>query len=313
MSFPQMSATPVPSAQPIPQWQGVVLMLLIASAFASNHVAARVAFDHGANVLTAVLFRSAGTALAVLALMRFSGVPLRIATGSRLRAIGVGLALAIQSVCLYSAVARIPAALALLVFNVFPLLLVLISWLTGAGRPSRRVLVVMPIALVGLTLALDVGGWSGVRPQGFSGRWAEIGAGVAFALVAAVSFALALLLSNRWLGNLDGRMRSFATMSTVALLALGVGLGNDGFAWPHDMTGWLALTLLTAFYGIAFTSLFALLPRLGTVNNAALMNFEPIAVLFLAWAILGQSVAPLQIFGALVVIGAVAALASGKR
>ncbi len=305
-----MPANPV---QPIPQWLGVVLMLLIASAFASNHVAARVAFDHGANVLTAVLFRSAGTALAVLALMRFAGVPLQIAAGSRWRAIGIGVALAIQSVCLYSAVARIPAALALLVFNIFPLLLVLISWLTGSGRPSRRVLVVMPIALFGLTLALDVGGWSGVQPQGFSGRWAEIGAGVAFALVAAVSFALALFLSNRWLGDMDGRMRSFATMSTVTVLALAVGLGSKGFAWPQDMTGWVAIGLLTAFYGVAFTSLFALLPRLGTVNNAALMNFEPIALLFLAWAILGQRVAPLQIFGALIVIGAVVALGSGKR
>lgn len=297
----------------MPQWLGVLLMLLIASAFASNHVAARVAFDHGANVLTAVLFRSAGTALAVLALMRMSGVPLAIAPGSRLRAIGIGLALAVQSVCLYSAVARIPAALALLVFNVFPLLLVLISWLTGAGRPSRKVLAAMPIALVGLTLALDVGGWSGVRTQGFSGRWAEIGAGVAFALVAAVAFALALFLSNRWLGNMDGRMRSFATMTTVTVLALGVGLGSGGFAWPQDMSGWVAIVLLTAFYGVAFTSLFALLPRLGTVNNAALMNFEPIALLFLAWAILGQSVEPLQIFGALIVIGALAALAAGKR
>ena len=272
------------SEKPMPQWLGVVLMLLIASAFASNHVAARVAFDHGANVLTAVLFRSAGTALAVLALMRLGGVALRIPPQSRLRAVGIGLALAVQSVCLYSAVARIPAALALLVFNIFPLLLVLMSWLAGADRPSRRVLVVMPVALVGLTLALDVGGWSGARPMGFSGRWAEIGAGVGFALVAAVSFALALFFSNRWLGKMDGRMRSFVTMSTVTLLALGVGLGSDGFAWPRDTTGWVAITLLTAFYGVAFTSLFALLPRLGTVNNAALMNFEPIAVLFLAWA-----------------------------
>lgn len=304
---------PANTVQPIPQWLGVVLMLLIASTFASNHVAARVAFDHGANVLTAVLFRSAGTALAVLALMRVAGVPLRIAAGSRWRVIGIGVALAIQSVCLYSAVARIPAALALLVFNIFPLLLVLFSWLTGSGRPSRRVLVVMPIALFGLTLALDVGGWSGVRPQGFSGRWAEIGVGVALALVAAVSFALALFLSNRWLGNMDGRMRSFASMSTVTVLALAVGLGGAGFAWPQDLTGWVAIALLTVFYGVAFTSLFALLPRLGTVNNAALMNFEPIALLFLAWAILGQSVAPLQIFGALIVIGAVVALASGKR
>jgi drug/metabolite transporter (DMT)-like permease len=49
------------------------------------------------------------------------------------------------------------------------------------------------------------------------------------------------------------------------------------------------------------------------VNNAALMNFEPVAVLFLAWAILDQAVAPLQIAGAAIVIGAIVAMATGKR
>ena len=38
----------------LPRWLGVSLLLLIAVTFASNHVAARLAFDHGANVTTAV-------------------------------------------------------------------------------------------------------------------------------------------------------------------------------------------------------------------------------------------------------------------
>ena len=105
---------PLQSKQAIPVWLGVVLMLLIATIFGANHVAARVAFDHGANVLTAVAFRSAGTAGAVFALMLISGVSLQVPRQSRYRAMIVGLILGVQSVCLYSAVARIPAALALL-------------------------------------------------------------------------------------------------------------------------------------------------------------------------------------------------------
>ena len=58
-------------------------------------------------------------------------------------------------------------------------------------------------------------------------------------------------------------------------------------------------------YGAAITSLFIVLPHLGTANYAVVLNFEPIAVLFLAWAILGQAVAPLQIAGAFIVIGAI--------
>ena len=56
-----------------------------------------------------------------------------------------------------------------------------------------------------------------------------------------------------------------------------------------------------------------LLPKLGAVNNAAVLNFEPIAVLGLAWVVLDQAVAPLQILGAFIVVGSIAWMGAGKR
>jgi drug/metabolite transporter (DMT)-like permease len=38
------------------------------------------------------------------------------------------------------------------------------------------------------------------------------------------------------------------------------------------------------------------------------MNVEPVFALVLAWAVLGQHIAPIQILGALLVVGAVMAL-----
>lgn len=300
------------SSNPIPRGLGVLLILGVATAFGANHVAARVAFDHGASVISAIAVRSAGTALFVTLLMKWQGVPFAIAPGKGRRALVVGVLVSLQSYCLYSAVARIPVALALLAFNTYPLLLSLISWLAGGERPSRRTLWVMPVALAGLALALDVGGWSGGRVD-FRGRWDSIGAGVLFALGAAASFAGALFLTTRWLGAMDGRLRSVLAMSTVAVIALTVGISGGGFAWPRDATGWSGLAMLTAFYALAFTSAFVLLPRMGAVNNAALMNFEPVAVLLMGWIILGQSVAPLQLLGSAIVVGAIVALALGKR
>ena len=82
---------------------------------------------------------------------------------------------------------------------------------------------------------------------------------------------------------------------------------------PADGTGWIALALLTVFYGTAITSLFVVLPKLGAVNNMAILNFEPIAVLGMAWAVLGQAVGPLQVLGAFIVIGAIVWMGSGKK
>lgn len=295
--------------QPIPRWLGIALLLAIAAIFGSNHIAARVAFDHGTNVTTAVAFRSTGTALFVLALLFLNGISLKIPGRTFAHSVLIGLLIAVQSYCLYSAVALIPVALALLAFQTFPMLLALISWVAGGERPSRRVLLAMPVALLGLALALDVWGKSG----DIAGRWAEVGAGVLWAIGASVSFAMALYLITRWLGGMDGRLRSFLFMSVVAVVTLAGGTVTNGFALPADGTGWIALALLTVFYGTAITSMFVLLPRLGAVNNAAVLNFEPIAVLGLAWLILGQAVAPLQIVGAFIVVGAIAWMGAGNR
>jgi len=295
--------------KPFPRWISIAILLVIATTFGSNHIAARYAIDHGVNITTAVAVRSIGAALFVGMLVLASRVPLALAAATRWRALAIGVLIAVQSYCLYSAVARIPVALALLAFNTFPMMFSLISWAADGQRPARRALVAMPVALIGLALALDVFGAAG----DIAARWSEIGAGVAYALGAAVSFAAALYLTSRWLKDMDGRLRTLLTMSTVALLMLAAGAVSGDLALPSNPGGWLGLALLTLFYGTAFTALFVLLPRLDALNNSAALNFEPIAVLFLAWPILGQGVEPRQIVGALVVVGAVVALGTAKH
>ena len=62
---------------------------------------------------------------------------------------------------------------------------------------------------------------------------------------------------------------------------------------------------LTFLYGTAFTIMFTVLPKLGVAGNSAIMNVEPVFALALAWLILGQAIAPVQVMGALIVVGAV--------
>jgi drug/metabolite transporter (DMT)-like permease len=57
--------------------------------------------------------------------------------------------------------------------------------------------------------------------------------------------------------------------------------------------------------------LFFALPLVPPAATAAL-NFEPIALLVLAWAFLGQTLKPLQVAGALLVVGAIAWLGAKR-
>jgi drug/metabolite transporter (DMT)-like permease len=281
--------------------------------FASNHVAARIAFDHGTSVATAVAVRSAGTALAVMGLLAATGGALRVAPSMLVKLGVVGLALSMQSYCLYSAVARLPVALALLTFNTFPIVAAALSWATGGERPDRVTLLAMPVILTGLVLALDALGFAGGPAVAAADDPARFAAGVAYGFGASVSFGVALVLMARWLGPVDGRVRTFWTMATVAVVVTVAGAVTDGFALPRDATGWVGLALLTVLYGTAITSLFVVLPRLGAVNNSPVLNIEPIASMALAWVILDQRFAVLQISGALLVVGAILWMSYARR
>ena len=286
-------------------------LLLIAFMMGANHVAARVAFEHGVDVVTAVAVRSTVTAAAVGLLLVIYRVPLKFERRNRWALPGIGVLIAVQSLCLYSSVARLPVALALLAFNTYPLWTALWARVIYQHRAERRVLTAMPTMLLGLALALDVlGAASGL---GAAGQWRQIGAGVAFALAAAATFGLALVLTQHEAGSVDGRLRTATTMTIVAVLALaGVGL-QGGLHLPNAAAGWVGLGALTFLYGTAFTIMFTVLPRLGVVGNSAIMNVEPIFALGLAWAVLGQSIALVQVLGGLIVVATVVWLGLSRR
>jgi len=245
-------------------------LLLIAVMMGANHVSARFAFNDGVSVTTAVIFRSGVTALIITLLLLSQRVSPRLQGRSLIFMPIVGTLVAIQSYCLYSAVARL-----------------------------------------GLALALDAfGAASGL---GASAHWQQIGNGVAFATTAAATFALAMVLTQHELLSIDGRVRTVYTLGTVLLLTTAFAASSGDWSLPSTATGWWGLADLTVLYGTAFTLMFSLLPRLGVVVNSAIMNVEPVFALALAWLLLGQAIAPVQVLGAMIVVTTVIALGLRKQ
>ena len=290
---------------------GFFILLLIALMMGANHVAARTAFNHGVDVVTAVVFRSAVTAVVVALILWQQKVSCQLSRRQQKNLLVIGALIAVQSVCLYSSVARLPVALALLGFNTYPLTTALWARVLYGHRPERAVLWAMPVLLFGLALALDVfGAASGL---GAAQHWGQIGVGVAFALAASTTFGLALVITQHEAAEVDGRLRTFTTMATVAVLAGVVAFSQSGLHLPTAPLGWWGLAALTFLYGTAFTIMFTVLPKLGVVGNSAIMNVEPVFALVLAWALLGQSIAAVQVVGALVVVATVMWLGLRKR
>ena len=290
---------------------GFLTLLLIALMMGANHVAARTAFNHGVDVVTAVTFRSSVTAFVVALILWQQKVSLQLTGRHKKNLLLIGALIAVQSVCLYSSVARLPVALALLAFNTYPLLTAFWARVLYRHRPERAVLLAMPVMLLGLALALDVmGAASGL---GAAQQWGQIGVGVGFAMAASATFGLALVITQHEAADVDGRLRTFTTMATVAVLAAAVAASQSGLHLPTATAGWWGLGALTFLYGTAFTIMFTVLPKLGVVGNSAIMNVEPVFALVLAWGVLGQSIALMQLVGALVVVATVMWLGLRKR
>jgi drug/metabolite transporter (DMT)-like permease len=286
-------------------------LMLVALLMGSNHVAARVAFNHGLDVSTAVVIRSAFTAIMVSGLVVAQKIRFNVEPRQwRVLAV-IAVLISVQSWTLYSAVAVLPVSLALLTFNSYPLWAAFWARVIYKHKSERQVLVLMPLLLLGLALALDVtGSASGL---GAKAQWDLIGWGVLCAVIGAATFGLVLVLIEFETKGLDGRLRTSLTMWMVTLITLGSTQYFGAFHWPQETVGWWGLLFLCLFYSSGITLMFTVLPKLGVVGNSAILNLEPIFALAMAWAILNQNISPSQLIGAFLVVGVVIKLGTRKR
>ena len=282
----------------------ILILLSIGCCFASAHIAARISFDQGTGLLTAVIFRSSVSLLflTLIALWYKKGFSYswKLAPWQLL----LGLLIAIQSIAIYSAVARIPVGIALLGANTFPAQLALISWALGGKAPSRSAAILLGTIFIGLLLALDIPSLM----QSDMGNVKHWIIGVSFALLAAFTFAIGLWVTENKLRHVAGNTRSFYTMLTVlitTIIAAKIDIVPNGLGWPADTLGWAMLFLLSLLYATGFISLFFLAPRLNLAQNAPAMNIEPVASLTLGWIILGQQLSTIQIIGGATVVSCI--------
>ena len=217
--------------------------------------------------------------------------------------------------CYYSAVSHLSVGVALLLEYTAPVLVIAWMWATTRRRPPGVTLVGVALAVVGLTLVLDV--FSGARIDA---------AGVAWGLGAAVCAACYFMMSDQV--SADGSGLHAITLAagglvvaTIAVAALGVTgvmplrfTANDavvaGFTVP-----WL---LPVALLGVISTALAYLLGISGVArlrpSFASLMGLaEVLFAVLTAWLLLDERVTPLQAMGGIVVLLGLALARRGER
>jgi drug/metabolite transporter (DMT)-like permease len=263
---------------------------------------AAVSFQHGATPLSVLSYRTTLAFLVLAVFLAFSRRAEKLPWRLRLFCLGLGFIVAIYSFGLVGAIARIPLALAVLTFYLYPILVGIGAWATGQESMTWRKLAQLLIAFAGLALALNVGG-------------GQLNlAGLALAVMAAVTFALLLLINGRILQGRDSRPVTMHMLGMGAAIFWIADLTAGEFPLPETDIGMAAFIGAGIFYTFAIITLFRAVGMIGSVRVALFMNFEPVTSVALGILLLGQPMTGVQLAGAaLVILAIVWAAVPGRR
>jgi drug/metabolite transporter (DMT)-like permease len=219
-------------------------------------------------------------------------------------ALGAGVFFASDLISWHHAIEAVGAGLSTVLANLAVLFVGVGAWVFLGERPSRAILVALPIVLAGVVLI------SGLLDDGAYGTDPPLG--VVLSLVTAVSYA-AYLLVIRQAGRAPRRSAGPVAVSTastaVTALAAGMILSAVGAERldlvPHlPAHGWLLA------YGVTSQSLGYLLiamslPRLPAVLTSIILLAQPVGTVVLAMILLGEAPSAAQLAGVALVIGGI--------
>ena len=196
-----------------------------------------------------------------------------------------------------------PGVSAFLTAN-YVLIVPILAWLSGKGRPGIGVMAGVGLALVG-TYFISI---SSASPSPSSSPFA-VGAGELWTLGCAVLFAVQIMVVDHFASGSDMLRFSMVQMFVAGLVAFPFVFLPGELArasWEGFVKGVPALVYLGVFSsGIAYT-----LQNLGQARTppalaAILMSTESVFGAFFGWLLLGDFLSSRQVFGCLLVLAAV--------
>lgn len=192
------------------------------------------------------------------------------------------------------------AGLSTVLGNLSVLVVGVVAWLFLGERPSRSILLALPVVLVGVVLI------SGLLDRQAYG--ADPVLGVVLGVATAFFYAGYLLVIRR--SGRDERRAAgpvaVATFSTMLVAgAIGAPLGELSLVPTFPAHGWLLAYGVTS-QSIGYLLISLSLPRLPAVVTSIILLAQPVATVVLAIVLLGESPSGAQLAGVALVVGGIA-------
>ncbi len=273
----------------------IALVLGFTVSFALTNTTARLAFIGGSDPLTVADARFTFTALVLVVILRATGARFSLPRRDAYAAIALGVVTAVYSFAILSAIEKLGVSLAVLIFFLFPLFTSLIVAVMGWEKLTVTTMVAAAIAFAGLALTLGVD------------RENLAVSGIIYGLIGALGLAVVSAVSSRVIRSGDSRPVTLYIVTTAAIVFIALSLFRGDFQLPQTSEGWVGYVGTSVFYAIGIIIYFATIAFIGPAKTALFSYVEPLFTMAAAFVFLGELLMPLQIVGALIVVGALAA------
>ncbi len=269
---------------------GITLALVSAVGFALSNSIVGLAYQGGTNPMTVSATRFILPLIVLVVILKARSIPLFLPRRVGIAAFILGIVTAGYTLALLSALDKLPVGIAILVFYIFPLVT---SFEAAALRlaPLRTTTVIgAVVAFGGLALAL------GVKIDEY-----EV-TGIVLAAAAGVGLGTVSAVSGRVIAT-SHPMQATLYMSAGALISFVViVLIVGGFKLPETGVGWTGFWLTHLFYAAAMIMFFTAIGAIGAPLTTILSNIEPLVAISAGFILLDQSLSPLQLLGAAIVV-----------
>ena len=282
-------------------WRGVALAMAVAMSFAANSVFAGVSYRGGADAVSVFVARSSAAFVLLFVFMRVTRRRIALPARQRNIALALGAVMAWASYALLAAMESMPVALCVITLYTYPVIVAIVGWLSGREAFTLRGAVAVAVAFTGLVLALDL---TGQAPSTL---------GVALAASAALGVATLLLVNERAREPEASLAFSVHMLGVCMTLSIMTAVVLGRFALPQTGVAWLGFVATPLTYSFAIVFMFVALSMIGSLRTALVMNLEPVSSVILGYVLLAQALAPGQLVGVLLVVGAIVAIEGAPR
>lgn len=285
--------------------RGALICLASAVAFGAMAIFGKLAYEEGVTVGTLLAVRFLLAAALFWLLVAATGAARQLRTLPR-RDIGIALALgavgySAQAGAFFAALQRLDASLLSLLLYTFPAMVTVAAIALGRERANRRTTLSLVLASVGLVLVLAGAGTGALDPLG-----------TLLGLSAAVVYTTYILTSagvNERIGPL--LLSALVCTGAATTLTLVGVVGGDLQLGDVSAAGFGWVTGIAVVSTVGAVSLFfAGLKRVGPTTASILSTAEPVTTVVLAFLVFGETLSPVQLAGAALVLGAVLVLSA---